>query len=358
MDSQILWLRETFSHMGQHSGYDQLCTTLEQEHPNDYSSVWCDRAKTPKGTGRLLAKLMASPSSNPLYNSASALAELKAIWQIRFHRIQQLHVLYVEDGFRIIAKQKSKIRTRIIGTVHQPPGWWRSIHGYPQELSTLDELIVLSSNSVEYFDKYLPGRVHFIPHGVDTSFFSPISSDFPSRQSNNLNCIFVGQWLRDFDTLIKVIERVIEKNPTIHFNLVIPIYRRHLPEFQLISRHSQVRWYTNLSDQDLRDLYRQSDLLFLPLIDCTANNAILEAMACGLPIVSNAVGGAVDYTQPTFANLLPSGDIVGMSEAILSLADDLEECRRRGTKSRIFVEENFSWQKVAEQVSKLYDSKS
>lgn len=351
MSSPILWLRERFTHMGQYSGYDQLCTTLEKEHPNNYQSVWCDRNKTPRGLGRLVSGLISSPSGNPLYTSASALAELKTIWQTYLHPISQIHILYIEDAFRIIGKKRTSIKSRIIATVHQPPGWWRSIHCYPEELEALDELIVLSNNSVEYFDKYLPGRVHFIPHGVDTEFFSPDSNRL---HSSNLECIFVGQWLRDLETLVGVVDRVLSKNPAIHFNIVIPHFKRHISCLQRMARHTQVRWYANLSDQALRDLYRRSHLLVLPLLDCTANNALLEASACGLPVITNAFGGAFDYTQPTFAELLPVGDVVGMSDAILAMAENLDECQKRGAAARCFVEANFTWQKVAEQVFNLY----
>jgi glycosyltransferase involved in cell wall biosynthesis len=41
------------------------------------------------------------------------------------------------------------------------------------------------------------------------------------------------------------------------------------------------------------------------------HNAILETMACGLPVVSNNVGGLKEYTDPSFAFLLPTFDVNG-----------------------------------------------
>ena len=95
-------------------------------------------------------------------------------------------------------------------------------------------------------------------------------------------------------------------------------------------------------------------MMVLPLLDCTANNALIEAIACGLPVVSNDVGGIRDYTRNTFADLLPVGDVEGMSNAILRLVDDLEERKKKGILARLFAQQNLSWERIAVQTLELY----
>ncbi len=113
-------------------------------------------------------------------------------------------------------------------------------------------------------------------------------------------------------------------------------------------------WHSGLSDEQLRDTYRQASLLLLPLVDCTANNALLEGMVCGLPVVSNTVGGVTDYTAQSFADLSPPGDVCGMVDAVLSFDEDRQRLCSCSVQARLFAEDNFSWDLIAEKMVGLY----
>ncbi len=140
----------------------------------------------------------------------------------------------------------------------------------------------------------------------------------------------------------------------IAFDLIVPNDGRQDPSFLRIARHEQVFWHSGISDLQLRDIYQQASMLVLPLIDCTANNALIEAIACGLPVISNQVGGLPDYTRDSFADLFPVGDVEGMTQAILKLADDLQEREKRSQAARLFAQENLGWDKIAAQTLEIY----
>jgi glycosyltransferase involved in cell wall biosynthesis len=74
-----------------------------------------------------------------------------------------------------------------------------------------------------------------------------------------------------------------------------------------------------ISETELVGLYRSADILFLPVINATANNAILKALACGTPVISTLVGGVPDYVNDESGWLLPVGDVVGHVDLIASL---------------------------------------
>lgn len=348
---RLLLIRERFAWMGAHSGYDPVFEHIESRWPGKVDSVWRTRSVPQNVAFAPLARL--TPPNTPFYNGDSMAAELRAIRHLRRHPTELLHVTFVENNLRLLARQWTRSGCCCIGTAHQPAEWWRSRHRHPELVSGLDALLVTSTELQSYFAPFLPERVHRIRLGVDTAFFCPASpsmsvADGPPR------CLFSGVWLRDLDTLEQVIGRVQAANPEIHFDLVVPEDRRNQPPLQRIAQRDRVTWHANLTDEELRDVYRQSSLLLLPLTDSAANTALVESIACGLPVVTTEVGGVRDYTEPAFADVRKPGDVEGISQAVLRLSGDPEERRARSRAARDFALRALPWEVAAEETMAIY----
>ena len=97
-----------------------------------------------------------------------------------------------------------------------------------------------------------------------------------------------------------------------------------------------------LDDEALRRLYAKADLLFLPLVDGTANNALLEAMAMGLPVVSTNISGIPELIEPRVNGMLvPQKDAQALAAAIKELLDDAELRKRLSLAGRERVRRDF-----------------
>jgi glycosyltransferase involved in cell wall biosynthesis len=217
---------------------------------------------------------------------------------------------------------------------------------------------VLASTSRSYWEQFTDkDKVLFIPHGVDTTFFCPSETKMKmSSNDGHLRVVFSGQWLRDFETMRAVVAITDDLDLPVRFEMIVPRFSRGTDACYQIAMSPRVRWHSDLTDECLRDVYRQSDLLLLTLRDSTANNALLEGMACGLSAIVTDVGGVRDYARKEFADFVRPRDALGIVEIIQSYVGQGETLVRRGAAARAHVDKDLSWRKIAGEYIKLLRS--
>jgi glycosyltransferase involved in cell wall biosynthesis len=85
-------------------------------------------------------------------------------------------------------------------------------------------------------------------------------------------------------------------------------------------------------------------------------NAILEAMAAGLPVVATAVGGTPEVVEDGVTGLLvPPGDPKALAEAIACLLQDIDLRQQMGQAGRGRVTQHFSIERMVERTQTLYE---
>ncbi|MCC6451208.1 MAG: glycosyltransferase family 4 protein [Candidatus Aureabacteria bacterium] len=259
-------------------------------------------------------------SGNSTYTVHNLLDECRAGLSILSRPGSVVHVIYGDDGFRYLGVMNGVRGARIIASLHQPPAVFDRRVAWKTYLRRLSAAHVVARVQIPFLSNYIPEeRIFFIPHPVDADFFCPD----PSVAKTGRRCIFAGQWLRDFGLLEETVRRVHAADPSVHFTLVT--FPERFPPFEGMPN---VELRSGISDEELRALYRRADLLLLPLEECTFNNSMLEGMACGLPVVTNDIGGVRDYADPSCAVLLKRGCGGGeMAGAVLALLGD---ARARG----------------------------
>ena len=107
---------------------------------------------------------------------------------------------------------------------------------------------------------------------------------------------------------------------------------------------------------DVADIMRGLDCFVLPSLGEGISNTILEAMACGLPVIATAVGGNVELVVEGQSGMLaPAANPNALAKAILSLALHPERSRKMGLHGRQLVEKNYSMEAMVGSYQRLYD---
>jgi glycosyltransferase involved in cell wall biosynthesis len=105
-----------------------------------------------------------------------------------------------------------------------------------------------------------------------------------------------------------------------------------------------------------------ADAAILPMIDTIFDRArvpgrLCEYLASGRPIVSNAVGDVKDILEEHDCGLTSDpNNINAFAENIIRILNEEELQRRLGNNARKTAEEKYSWNRIAEDLNRLYRS--
>lgn len=113
--------------------------------------------------------------------------------------------------------------------------------------------------------------------------------------------------------------------------------------------------FTGAIYEGLEELYAACDMLVLPSLAELLGRTIMEAMVYAKPAIGTRVGGIPALIKDKWNGLLiDPADERQLAETIRYLVDNPEERARMGANARRYVEEEFSWQKVAARYSSIY----
>jgi glycosyltransferase involved in cell wall biosynthesis len=110
-------------------------------------------------------------------------------------------------------------------------------------------------------------------------------------------------------------------------------------------------WQTQ---EQLRQLYSAANLFLFPSRHEGMPNAILEAMASGLPVVATRISGNEELVADSeTGSLVPAEDVESLRESLRVLLPRAELREEMGRAARRRVEQDFSWNNVAQQYQSM-----
>jgi len=187
----------------------------------------------------------------------------------------------------------------------------------------IDLFVSISYPFMEKIKSMYPyNKVVFMPEGIDDTYFIP---------NNNHNHSFVVGWAG-------------RKAPVKRCHLLNQL--NYLVKKQ--SKHSEENLSKDSSQTEMLNFYHSIDVLILTSSSECMPRVVLEAMACGLPVISTDVGSLRMLLEEEW--LIPPENeekVVHIMNQKLELLEKNPKLRKKvGERNRKYIEEHFSWKKI------------
>jgi len=244
--------------------------------------------------------------------------------------------------------------------------WVRRLHR-----PFISHYIALSKDLKSYLEKKIrvpERRITQIYNGVDCQYFRPaLSGRAPLPESGFANdtSFIIGtvgrmQAVKDQVNLTKafILLATLLPEKKHQLRLVIvgdgPLWAQ-CGKLLDVAGLRHLAWLPGARD-DVADLMRGMDLFILPSLAEGISNTILEAMACGLPVIATQVGGNPELVEEGITgNLIPAADPGALAEAMIPYLLIPGLCANRGRAGRIRTESQFSIESMVDSYMRVYD---
>src|SRR5262249_18661952 len=215
-----------------------------------------------------------------------------------------------------------------------PPGWSptnhvRLLEQKRQEMELADLTLVPCRYAAATIREFYPKKaLALAPYGVDAEFWKPGTITIPPEP---LRFIYAGQisLRKGIPLLIDAWSKAELRDAELALVgswLLADSKRRSLPP--------GIKWFPPCSSQALRERYRESHVFVFPSFTEGLALVLLEAMACGLPVIASEASGASEVITAGCGFVIPPGDLDGLVDLLRWFDQHRDEVPAIGREAR------------------------
>lgn len=224
---------------------------------------------------------------------------------------------------------------------------------YLQEFEEADHITVLSEYSKRTFveNGYSKDKIKVVPLGVDLSLFKP-----QEKKDEVFRIIYVGRLCvaKGVHLLLEAFHEVHLKNSEL---LLIGAMQKDIEPF--IRKHAGggyekgVRIVRPKKQSELHKYYSSGSVFVFPSLDDGFGMVVLEAMACGIPIIATENSGAGSLIDGN-GYIITANDKEAIKEKIIKLYNEPDLCRKMSKVSIAIAKKN-TWDDYGKKLIELYE---
>ena len=199
-----------------------------------------------------------------------------------------------------------------------------------------------------------PGGIAVIPNGVNTDIFRP---DASRRDDGCRRLLWVGRYVKGkgIDFLIHAAAALVREVPDLQLTLVgegpeEAEIRQLATELRL---DGHIEYLPFMTYDQMPAQYQRAEMLVLPSLHEGVPRTMLEAMACGRPVVISDFEHLRELVSGG-GLMFPKGDVTALADAIRNLLEHPDEADELGRRARETIIRQNSWRNTVESTLDLY----
>ncbi|MGQ9678478.1 MAG: glycosyltransferase family 4 protein [bacterium] len=228
---------------------------------------------------------------------------------------------------------------------------------FRQQIRKIHGRIAISQRARAAIEPYIPGEYRIIPSGIDLNHFHP--TDYRQRQNRDPTILFLGRLdkRKGIDVLLQALPLIKKSIPNIRLTVVgtgVMEQRchqliQHLGLSQVVQMHGPVH------HKDIPLYYQNCDVYCSPALGGeTQGVVLLEALACGIPVVASDIPGYDETIKNGVDGILfPPGDIKALSESLIQLISN-DELKNKLIRNGLEKVKHYAWPVITQKTLNYY----
>ncbi len=203
---------------------------------------------------------------------------------------------------------------------------------------------------------YREGCFEFAPLGVDVKLFN-CSGGGPNGSTQRILNVGSLEPVKDQAALLHAFRLAADQLPTARLKIAGKgRLERDLRDLtNVLGLSDRVEFCGEIAHHQLPEVYRSAALYVQSSLHEAQGMAVLEAAACGLPIVGTKVGAVADLA-PHGAVAVPVGDAHALARAIIEVLESSERAAQLSRAAQQAIEHEYRLERSADRFIQLYQS--
>ena len=274
----------------------------------------------------------------------------------RIARERNLDVVHVHAPYNpslpLVAARALRGRVPIVGTFHSvfhdTPTRRAFFAALAPAIAGLDARIAVGEACRDGLEATFGAPFTVIPNGVDVDRFQPAPTTVDPR------CVvWVGHWdaRNGLDTTLEAMARLEASGAHL---IVIGGGRGTPADRRALTALNGIATSVGPRHTSLPRLVAGAGVALCSGRIAAFGMTVVEAMACGRPVVATAVGGHVEILRDGGGILVAADDPIATANALAALIGDPQRADEIGRAGRLAVEQRYAWPVIAEQLDHQY----